>query len=248
MRTLFTGQQLILRDVVDSTNNYAASLVQSDNIPEGAVIMAREQTMGRGQRGTQWQSVAGENLTFSLVYYPRFLMAQDQFMLSRICALALLETLMSLEIQAMIKWPNDLLVNGKKICGVLIENSLQGERLSSAVIGIGLNVNQLVFPEGISATSIALERKAQMDLLQVLGSFCERMEKWYLLLRQGKQDLICTQYLQCLLNFREWSSFQKEDTTFRAMITNVTREGKLELTLESGEKQCFGLKEIRQAI
>lgn len=248
MRTLFTGQQLILRDVVDSTNNYAASLVQSDNIPEGAVIMAREQTMGRGQRGTQWQSVAGENLTFSLVYYPRFLMAQDQFMLSRICALALLETFMSLEIQAIIKWPNDLLVNGKKICGVLIENSLQGERLSSAVIGIGLNVNQLVFPDGISATSVALERHVQMDLFQVLGSFCERLEKWYLLLRQGKHELICTQYLQCLLHFREWSSFQKEDTAFRAMITDVTREGKLELTLESGEKQLFGLKEIRQLI
>jgi BirA family biotin operon repressor/biotin-[acetyl-CoA-carboxylase] ligase len=248
MRTLFTGQQLILRDVVDSTNNYAASLVQSDNIPEGAVIMAREQTMGRGQRGTQWQSVAGENLTFSLVYYPRFLAAQDQFMLSRICALALLETLLSMEVQASIKWPNDLLVNGKKICGVLIENGIQGDRLSSAVIGIGLNVNQLVFPGGISATSLALERKAQFDLIHVLGSFCERMEKWYLLLRQGKNELICKQYLQCLMNFREWSWFQKEENPFKAMITDVNREGKLELMLENGEIQTFGLKEIRQVI
>ena len=112
----------------------------------GDIVWAERQTAGRGQRGHKWSSAEGLNLTFSLVLEPRFLPAGEQFLLNEAVALALTDTFAQFGIAARIKWTNDIYVNARKICGMLLEHNLDGTRLARTVAGIGLNVNQERFP------------------------------------------------------------------------------------------------------
>ena len=128
---------------LDSTNEEARRHISDiDNL---SVLSALEQTDGRGQRGNTWTSNAGENLMFSIVLKSPVLMAEDHFALNEIAALSVADFLSTYGIKAEIKWPNDIYVGEKKICGILIENSFRGKTISSSIIGIGLNINQRNF-------------------------------------------------------------------------------------------------------
>lgn len=149
---------------VDSTNSEARRHISDiDNL---SVLSALEQTAGRGQRGNTWSSNAGENLMFSIVLkydsddsYRGRLEAHDQFILNEIAAISIVDFLRLHDIQAQIKWPNDIYVGSRKICGILIENSLRGKWLSSSIIGIGLNINQRNFDVNLpNPTSMVLCR------------------------------------------------------------------------------------------
>ena len=143
---------IIWLESVDSTNEECRRHISDiDNL---SVVAALSQTSGKGQRGNSWISAPGENLTFSVVLKfpssvsagePEPVKAYDQFVLSEIAALAVVDLLAEHGIQAKIKWPNDIYVGEKKICGILIENTLQGEWIQHSIIGIGLNVNQRNF-------------------------------------------------------------------------------------------------------
>ena len=147
---------------VDSTNEAARRHISDiDNL---SVLSALEQTEGRGQRGNSWSSNVGENLLFSIVlkFSPEdssqtFLEARDQFVLNEIAALSVVNFLSYHEIIAQIKWPNDIYVGSRKICGILIENSLRGKHVSLSIIGIGLNINQRNFDVNLpNPTSMVL--------------------------------------------------------------------------------------------
>ncbi len=160
----------------DSTNNEAKRRPSDDNL---SVITAFEQTAGRGQRGNSWHSTPGLNLTFSiLVRWGRdsvpAMPATSQFTVSRIVTVALTDLLSSFGIEARIKWPNDIYVGDRKICGILIEHTVSGPGLSSSVIGIGLNINEKDFPAGIpNPTSVSLETGTQHDTASCLEKFIE---------------------------------------------------------------------------
>lgn len=158
---------IIWLDSIDSTNEEAKRHISDiDNL---SVLSAYEQTDGRGQRGNTWTSNAGENLLFSVVlkFSPEDsglggLDARDQFVLNEIAALSVVDFLRLHDIQAQIKWPNDIYVGSKKICGILIENSLRGSGISSSILGIGLNINQRNFDVNLpNPTSMVL---CQTDL------------------------------------------------------------------------------------
>ena len=143
-------------DTIDSTNTRLVAL--HSELPDRTVYAARFQTAGRGQQGNRWESRAGENLMFSILLKPDFLPASDQFILSQIVALGLLDYLQSRGLTATIKWPNDIYAGDRKICGTLIETGLADKRVSWAVTGIGLNVNQQVFDPSLpNPTSMTLE-------------------------------------------------------------------------------------------
>ena len=134
---------IIWLESVDSTNDEAKRHISDiDNL---SVLSALEQTAGRGQRGNSWTSAPGENLMFSIVLKSPALMAEEHFALNEIAALSVSEFLSTYGIKAQIKWPNDIYVDEKKICGILIENSFRGKSISSSIIGIGLNINQRNF-------------------------------------------------------------------------------------------------------
>ena len=142
---------------LDSTNEEARRHISDiDNL---SVLSALEQTDGRGQRGNTWTSNAGENLMFSIVLKSPFLMAEDHFALNEIAALSVADFLSTYGIKAEIKWPNDIYVGEKKICGILIENSFRGKTISTSIIGIGLNINQRNFNVNLpNPTSMVLCR------------------------------------------------------------------------------------------
>ena len=168
-------------DTLDSTNEEVRRRI--DELDNLSVVSALSQTAGRGQRGNTWSSAPGENLTFSILLKytndsatsPQ-LKASDQFIISEITALAVVEFLEKYGISAKIKWPNDIYVNDKKICGILIENSLRGEYLNSSIIGIGLNINQRNFdvnlPNPTSFVEIQKKQKSY-NIFSMLEEFIE---------------------------------------------------------------------------
>ena len=151
---------IIWLESVDSTNLEAKRHISDiDNL---SVLSALEQTAGRGQRGNTWTSNAGENLMFSIVLKSPALMPEDHFALNEIAALSVADFLSTYGIKAQIKWPNDIYVDDKKICGILIENSFRGKYISSSIIGIGLNINQRNFDVNLpNPTSMVLCRQNQ---------------------------------------------------------------------------------------
>lgn len=126
----------------DSTNNRLAQLCDRENIKEFTTLLVDKQTAGKGQRGNSWESAPGMNLTFSTVLYPSALKAREQFTLSMLIALSVYDTLSTYAEGFSIKWPNDIYWKDKKICGILIENELEGAYLLRCIAGIGVNINQ----------------------------------------------------------------------------------------------------------
>ena len=142
-KTLFVGQNIIYLPTCQSTNNEALQFLADGTAYEGDMVVTDGQTQGRGQRGNQWIAQSGQNLTFSLVLQPTFLLASEQFWLNMAVSLAVYDSLSPfIPAGLRIKWPNDIYVNDRKMGGILIENALQGYNLAHSVVGIGLNINQ----------------------------------------------------------------------------------------------------------
>jgi BirA family biotin operon repressor/biotin-[acetyl-CoA-carboxylase] ligase len=249
MERLFMGCQQIRLDSVDSTNNYTATLI-SGNVPEGTVVITREQTAGRGQRANSWISEAGKNLTVTYVLRPKFLRISDQFILNKAIALAVNKAIQHFVPHAdvQIKWPNDIFLQNKKVAGILLETSMQGGHIVSCLAGIGINVNQQHF-QAISGNPISLiEVLGKVlnldDLLDVLS---ENLEVIYLLLKSGKFGSIDASYNDLLWKKDEMHTFYQEGIPFNASVKCVDEQGCLhiineqnqELTIVHGAVQWF---------
>ena len=169
--------KIIWLDTVDSTNTEALRRLPSLETP--VVLAAREQTAGRGQRGNQWFSEPGQNLTFSIVlrFNQGALPVADAMWLNFLSANVVADFVSELGGSCTIKWPNDIYVGRDKLCGMLIENSLDGGFLATSVIGIGLNMNQLEFPELARATSLARLTGKRYDLETGLARFVQLFEE-----------------------------------------------------------------------
>ena len=139
--------KLYWMESTDSTNLDAVR--GKDANSDKTVWFAEYQTAGKGQRGNKWSSHRGENLTFSILLKPTQIAAAGQDAISMVCAVGVVNYLGKLGLQAKIKWPNDIYIADRKICGMLMENFLDGDRLSVSICGIGLNVNQKEFPDNI---------------------------------------------------------------------------------------------------
>ena len=243
------GQNIINLDETESTNTYAINLLKEISVTDGTLIFTHKQTKGRGQVGNTWQAESGKNLTFSLVLHPSFLPADKQFYLSKIISLAVFGMLTEfLDISLYdikIKWPNDILVNNKKIAGILIENILRTNYLQSSVIGVGININQLNF-FGIDkqVTSLAALLKKEFDLKELLRLFCKHFEALYLSLKQGNFTKITQAYLQQLYKYNQWANYRVGNEIFSAKITQVEENGLLVLTNEQNQILKFNFKEV----
>jgi BirA family biotin operon repressor/biotin-[acetyl-CoA-carboxylase] ligase len=137
---------LIVLPVTDSTNNFLQRRLSAGEAMDGDIVLALEQTSGRGQRGNSWESKAGEGLYASLLMYPPSLSVEKQFGLNKAVSVAVamyLEELLGKEVA--LKWPNDLLVQERKIAGILLEGQIRGQQVSSIIAGVGINLNQDFF-------------------------------------------------------------------------------------------------------
>lgn len=236
--------QFVWLDRVDSTNNHCMKLAKNGE-PEGFAVAAYAQEQGRGQRGNRWESEAGKNLTFSLLLRPTFLKVEEQFTLSKVIALSICDWLKSKEVNASIKWPNDIYVGDKKIAGILIENSFSSPVLEVSVIGIGLNLNQSKFPKDIpNPTSMLNLTSRQYQPEVVLSELVESIRGRYAQLRHGLKGRIDDDYIGSLYRFNEYHSFTGADGGFKARIVGVKPTGELILETEQGQQKSFGFKEV----
>ena len=203
MMTIFIGQYCIKLDKVDSTNSHLTQLCSEKNIPEGAVVITQQQEQGRGQRGTNWQSEAGKNITLSILLKPTFLKPEEQFALSKTISLGVLDFISSIYLSK-IKWPNDIYIDDKKVGGILIENSVSGNSISHSIIGIGINMNQEKFSEELpNPTSLKLISGKEFNLEDCLEQLCSTIEKRYLQLRNHPKE-VDSDYLKIFIVLMSW--------------------------------------------
>jgi BirA family transcriptional regulator, biotin operon repressor / biotin---[acetyl-CoA-carboxylase] ligase len=242
--TLFVGKNVVFVPECHSTNTLATQLSQNSSASEGTVIITHYQTAGRGQRGNAWEAEPGLNLTLSLILKPGFLMIRHQFLMNIMAALAVKDLLTEfIPADISIKWPNDILVHKKKICGILIENQLQGQSIQSSVVGIGLNVNQVDF-EFDSATSIQREAKRHFVLGDLFEKLLGYVEARYLQLKQNKSDDLKAEYLKNLYRRGERHTYADDTGTFTGEIVGVDDEGKLAVNV-GNQMRYFQVKEIK---
>ena len=210
------------------------------------VIWSEHQTEGRGQRGHSWHSTEGENLTFSVVLHPTFLPIVEQFLLSEVVALALVDAMAEYGIECRIKWTNDIYARDSKLVGVLIEHSLAGDTLARTIVGIGLNVNQTEFPSDLpNPTSMALQRSAKFDHEEVLRCFMHKLEEWYDVLSSGNKQLVESTYVSRMYHLLEEHPYMlPSGEVVRAQIRGVRPSGELILEHHDGIVREYAFKEI----
>jgi BirA family transcriptional regulator, biotin operon repressor / biotin---[acetyl-CoA-carboxylase] ligase len=244
---LFIGNTLHFFEIVASTNSFAQQLVAQNTPAEGTVIQAAQQTEGRGQLGAKWESNTGQNIMLSIILRPTFIAISSQFLLNQAIALGLIDFLNNyIESGVQLKWPNDILVHGKKISGILIENTIQTSRISSSIVGIGININQVDFENLPQATSLQRETGKQYDLSEIRTKLLDCIEARYLQARAGRKQQIQTDYIASLYRFCEDACYERcaTNTVFWGRIIGISQDGRLELLHQHGV-EFFSLKEIK---
>jgi BirA family transcriptional regulator, biotin operon repressor / biotin---[acetyl-CoA-carboxylase] ligase len=242
--TLFLGKDIIYMTECHSTNDIAFEKIKERSIWEGGVVITDNQTLGKGQRGNQWLSSPGRNLTFSVVFQPVFLPTEKQFYLSMAVSLAVADVLGGLIPEVSVKWPNDIVLeSGEKLGGILIENTLNGKSWEYAVVGIGININQTHFGD-LRATSVSAVLGKEIDRVIIWEQLMIQLEQRYIQLREGKLEKIRTSYLQTLFRYMKWAGFD-DGEIFEGKITDLDPHGRLIVEKHSGESRSYGLKEIR---
>lgn len=209
-------------------------------------IWAEQQSEGRGQRGHSWHSREGENLTFSVVLKPHFLPIVEQFLLSEIVALALVDTLGKYGIECRIKWTNDIYAGDRKIVGVLIEHALSCERIERTIVGVGINVNQPHFPVDLpNPTSMFIERGCEFDREEVLREFIESLRSWYDILERGGKETVQYSYRERMYHLDEPHVYYlPSGEAFIATIRGVRPSGELCLEHGDGLVREYAFKEV----
>ena len=235
------GQKIIRLTSVDSTNNYAAKLQKEGIINSGTVILAEEQFGGRGQRGSEWLSNAGENLTFSFFLSEVNLSVERQFKITQFVSVVLIELFRKKGIDCQIKWPNDIYHQTEKIAGILIESSIKGSSINSLIIGVGLNVNQNEFGS-LKATSVSKIKGAYSNLDSILMEFIHEFNlqdlNQYLALEDEKK------YLKNLYGLNEELLFEDENGSFKGVIHGIGGTGKI-IIGQKGKTRSYAMKEIK---
>jgi len=244
-RPIIIGLPTIALDTIDSTNDYATHLVSNSTPNEGTVIWAQYQCKGRGQIGSNWSAKAGQNLLMSVILQPRFLMVHQQFTLNILASLAVRSALFSFDIEAHIKWPNDIYVGKKKICGILIQNMLQGKTIKNAIVGIGLNVNQDEFDPSLpNPTSMKLLSKTDYDVADVKSRLCQHLQTYYHRLMDDGFEVLKKEYMELLYLKNERANYELDGEIIQGEIKGISDIGKLQLEVD-GEIKEFNFREIK---
>lgn len=234
----------------ESTNRQILEYAPNHEAP--FALMTYRQTAGRGQRGNSWESEDGKNITLSILLRPTSVKASEQFVISQVVSVAIAETLRHFMPQmssaVAIKWPNDIYVTNRKICGILIENSLNGDRIVRSVVGIGLNVNQTEFhsdaPNPVSMRQLT-GKEWNIDVLaQYMCNVIERFAKTFLL--PNHYSRLRGRYFSMLWRAQGYHSYLDTATgkKFQAMISNIAVTGHITLTDDRGLQRQYAFKEV----
>lgn len=237
---------IIKLDAIDSTNSYLRQLSTKAPIEDYTVVVAEVQTEGRGQMGTVWQAQRSKNLMCSVFVDVSFLDIEANFYISMAASLAISKTLKQFQLQQLnVKWPNDILAGQKKISGILIENVIKNNKLQASIIGIGVNVNQVQFPNLPNATSMLIQSGRTYPVDEVLHHVIEALECEINRLKAGEFAQVKREYQHALFRNNKPSTFKdNQGQLFSGYIKGVTTAGHLKVLVEDDEIREFQLKEV----
>ena len=231
----------------DSTNSFLKDLSQNSTLENFTTVVTQNQVKGRGQQESKWVSEPYKNLTFSVfITFDSLKIFQKKY-LNFAISLAVYEVLFAKKIHTpSIKWPNDILSANKKICGILIENTFSGDKIKNSCVGIGLNVNQEIFPDFLTnATSLKIETGLDFNLDNLLKDVLFEIQHKIKLLSSQEFHQLEEKYLEVLYKKNIPTMFKNsKDEIFMGMISGISDHGKLQVLLEDDAVKEFGIKEI----
>lgn len=236
--------EIVYVDKVKSTVDYAQDYVEKQNSFRNFVIYTNNQTNGRGYGKNKWESEPGKNLTVSYVIFPEFQHPENQFQISKMISLAIIDFCNLFIDDVKIKWPNDIYCGNKKVAGILIENAIQGGKILHSVNGTGININQMIFvkkaPNPVSLKQITGIDYKLDECFKILTTFVQTR---YLEL-MNKPEKTDDDYLRSLYKYKIFSPYKYSEGYFNGKITGIDPYGKLIIETERGESKLFGIKEL----
>lgn len=236
-------------DATVSTNSLARQ-INGENTNHNFCVSAEYQTGGRGQMNNNWNSQKSQNLTFTLVYNHLDLKIQNQFMLNALVCLKIFKVLKQYDIpDVFLKWPNDILADHKKICGILIENTLRSNMIKTSYAGIGLNVNQVNFDNLPQATSLKTITGKNFQRDELLYSLVEELKDIPVQLHKLSLQSVLNDYKSKLYRFNQTSEFSLNGNPTKGTIKNILADGKLIVSFgQDNNVQSFQYKGIKQLL
>ncbi len=237
---------IIKLDAIDSTNDYLKQLSREKEVNNYTIVTAREQTKGRGQMGAEWVSEPGKNLTMSILFKDVRLEGERLFDFNVAVTLGVMNALFSLNIPELkIKWPNDIMAGGKKLGGILIENTFKSDGSFTSVVGLGLNLNQTDFemlPQATSLKCITGEEYNPDDMALLFGKDIQATVADL----DQKTQVLWENYRKMLFKLDYPCAFEDlQGNRFMGLIKEVTHEGKLAVMLENDSVVQYEVKEIK---
>lgn len=239
--------KLIKLDAIDSTSTFLMKLYREAELENYSVIIAKNQTKGKGQMGNEWNVEPFKNLTFSFLVKNCSDFITQIFDINVLISVAVYDVLTCLKIPKLsVKWPNDIMSDNKKIGGILIENAIKSNSKIDSVIGIGINVNQTNFSNLPNAASLYTICNKEFEVEQIAIDIVKRVEN---LIFENKINQIWEKYQSIIYKKEIPSVFEDLNSTkFMGIIKEVTKDGKLAVLLENDSLQSFSLKQIKMML
>ncbi len=238
LNTRTFGQTVFSFDIIDSTNTFAKQLLHND-APHGTLVISEEQTAGKGRLQRNWVSPAEKNLLFSIILYPEFGMEKIS-LLPFAGSLAIADAIEAITgLSSTCKWPNDVLINGKKVCGMLLESTLGNSVQGKIVLGIGLNVNQEEFSDELKfkASSLQIESGIVINRIKLLQKILEELENRYEQLSHFPSQQLLNDWRMKALLFGKKITVLESEFSFSATAIDVNENGSLIIETEDGQKR-----------
>ncbi len=212
---------------------------------EMVLVTSDFQTAGRGQAHNSWESEAGKNLLLGLLVHPTGISANRQFVLSQAMSLAVRDTLAAYADGFTVKWPNDIYWRNSKICGMLIENTLAGNRIEECILGVGVNVNQTVFKsDAPNPISLAQVTGKEHERIFILAEIVKSFKKYFNDILSGQTEEITGKYLDSLYAKEGFHPYADANGTFEARIAGIEPTGHLLLSDRQGIQRRYAFKEV----
>lgn len=237
---------IIKLDAIASTNTFLKEMISKQTVEDFTVVTAKYQSNGKGQMGAKWTSEPSKNLMFSMFVDTSSIYLEYPFYLSMLAALAVRQSLNSFSIpQLYIKWPNDILSQNKKVCGILIENVMKQGRTNASIIGVGLNVNQNEFRALPNAASLKHITGCTYNLDELLDSIIFNLKCYVSKFKSGHLEALKKEYELYLFRKDKPSTFKDaKGNMFSGFITSIEETGSLNVLLEDNISKSFILKDI----
>lgn len=240
LKTSVVGTKMFVFESIDSTNACAKTLAET-GIEEGSVVFSDYQTQGRGRLGRSWLSQREKNLLFSCILRPPLLKDQTGLLTfyAAVSIARALETFTKLKVDC--KWPNDILLNGKKCCGILLENSFGKEQLDYSIVGVGINVNQREFQDDLlsHATSISRELGKEVDRKKLFQTILRELDLLYDDVRNGRFSRIFLEWNNRCSMFGSTVTVAREGTTLIGKALGLNSDGGLVIETPNGKEIVY---------